>query len=174
MAEATDLFDLAAEWLACLEAAVASTPGGAISETWVSADPPVIDCAPMLSVHTTGDVEAPTNPTGPLQDGQRPTLFAVHFIGLVATVIRCAPVVQENGTAPTTVEKETAANQTMSDLWACLNFTRQMHRKGLLFASPSGKRELFIDPQVVVPSSGGAVGWAIPIRVQLDGYSIGS
>lgn len=171
---ATDLFDLAAEWLACLEAAVASTPGGAIADAWVSSDPPAIDCAPMLAVHTVGVVEAPTSPTGPLVDGQRPKLFAVHFVGLAATVIRCAPTQDQQGRPPTDVAKETAANQTMSDLWACLNWTRQMHRKEELFASPSGKRELFIDPQVVVPSSGGAVGWVIPIRVQLDGYSIGS
>lgn len=168
---ASDIFDLAAEWLAvCSDAC---QPQGAIPDDsiFVSSDPPAMDCAPQLTVHTTGNVEAPTSPQGVIQDGQRARMPTLHFVGLVATIIRCAPVPDNRGNPPGRVEKEAAAAQTSSDLWAIINFTRQAVRANALFVNPhSDRREVFFDPQVVLPSQGGMVGWAVPIRVQLDGY----
>lgn len=171
---ATSLFDLAAEWLTVLEAAVATTPGGAIARAFVSAGPPAFDCCPQLTVHSVGGAEGPTSPAGAIVEGQRPRLPTLHLVGLEATVVRCVDVLGEDGTLPTALSLETTANQTMSDLWAILNFTRRRIQDGTLFASASGKREVYIDPQAVVNTSGGCAGWIVPIRVTLGGYSLSS
>lgn len=172
----TDAFDLCAEYLAACEAAVATAPGGTILRAYVSPGPPPFDCAPQLTVHAGGPAESDTAPLSPpLVIGERTRLQgAVFQMLMTATVIRCAPVIDDNGILPTTTEMEAAAVETISDVWAIWNFCRTEIRDGTLFASPSGRREVFFDPAIPVPIEGGTAGWSIPVRVQLDGYSAGS
>jgi hypothetical protein len=171
---ASDLFDLALEWKAvCLEA-VASTVGGAIAHAFVSPGPPSLDCLPQLSVYPGAPVgEADTSPLSPpLAPGERDRVTgSLHLVNLTCVVVRCIPTLGEGGELPSPSAIEAAARETSEDVWAIWNFTRTRHREGTLFASPSGAREVFLDPAFPIPPGGGAGGWQIPIRVQLGGYS---
>jgi len=169
---ATDLFDLAAEYLAACEAALVGTPGGAIGRAYVSPGAPALDCCPQLTVHAGGNEEAATAPLQPfLSPGQRARVHgSVYLVNLTATVVRCVPVLDDNGKPPSAVALEQAANETNSDVWAIWNHVLSEHRAGALFASPSGRRELLLDAASPLDPSGGCGGWRIPIRVQLGGY----
>lgn len=158
------------------EDAVSTTIGEAINRAYVSNGAPAFDCPPQLTVHAGGPAEADTAPLSPpLAPGQRASVTgAVHLVNITATVIRCAPIVDDRGEAPSASAIETSANEVLQDVWAIWNFTRKKHRANLLFASPSGRRELILDPAISVPTEGGAAGWSIPIRVQLDGYEVSS
>lgn len=172
MGAATDLFGICAEWLAVCEAAVATAPGGAIARAYVSPGPPVLDCAPQLTVHPGGPAEADTFPLQPsLGPAHRDQVSgSVHMIALTAIVVRCVPTLENDGGLPTIASMEAAANEIHGDLWAIWNFTRDRRQDGSLFASPSNRRELFFDAAFPLVPSGGLGGWQIPIRVQLGGY----
>jgi hypothetical protein len=165
-----DLYDLAAEWLAACELAVASAPGGAIAYAFVAPGSPALDCE-LLAVWAGGPIEAETAPLSPpLAPGHRDTVQgAVHLVNLTCCVVRCSPVGDDQGRAPSAAEYEAVARQTMGDVWAIWNFTRQRHRDGSLFAS-GHQREVFLEPAYPLPIQGGLAGWQVPIRVQLDGY----
>jgi len=170
MAGPTDLFNLAAEWLAVCTAAVASAPGGPISYSFVSPGSPPLDC-PMIVVWAGGPVEAATQPlTPPLSPGFRADKYdSYDLVNLLCCVVRCSPVGDDRGNAPSAAEYEAAAQATMGDVWAIWNWTRQRKREGALFPS-THDRELFLEPAYPLPIQGGLAGWQIPIRVQLDGY----
>lgn len=170
MAGPGDLYDLAAEWLVCCEAAVATAYGGAISYAYVSPGPPPLDCEELV-VWAGGPAEANTAPLSPpLAPGFRDTVQgAVHLINLTCTVVRCVPGLNEHGRLPSVAELEDTARQTLGDVWAIWNETRQRHRGGTLFAS-NYARELFLEPAFPIPPDGGFAGWQVPIRVQLNGY----
>jgi hypothetical protein len=139
---ATDLFDAAAELLAACETAVSTTPGGAISRTFVSPGLPALDCCPQLSVHVGGAAEGDTAPLSPpLQPGHRTTLSLVNLVQLTATVVRCTPVWGENEKQPpSAAEIQAAAELTNADLWAIWNVCREQHRAGTLFTAEARDR----------------------------------
>lgn len=168
-----DLFALAAEWLAVCEIAVSTAAGGPIGRAYVSPGPPVLDCAPQLTVHPGGPSEADTFPLQPsLAPGHRSTVQGeVNLISLTAIAVRCIPTLSNDGALPTEASMEAAAAEIHGDLWAIWNVTRSRHHDGSLFPSPSNSRELFFDPAFPIVPSGGIGGWQIPIRVQLGGYS---
>ena len=62
-----------------------------------------------------------------------------------------------------------AARETCADLWAIWNHIATRKRSGDLFP-PQRTRELWLDPAIAVNQQGGACGWAIQVRVRLDGY----
>jgi hypothetical protein len=167
-----DLYDLCSEYLNACGLAVEATVGGAIERAFVSAGPPVIDCIPQLSVHPGAASEGDTAPLSPpLQAGHRDRQGgAVHLVSMTCLVIRCAATTEDNS-PPELADLERAARETAEDLWAIWNLVRAHHRDGTLFSSPSGSRELFLDPAFPLPPGGLAVGWQIPIRVALGGYT---
>lgn len=170
MAGPGDLYDLAAEWLAVCVDAVATAPGGPISYAFVSPGSPPLDCE-MLAVWAGGPIEAETEPLRPpLSPGFRIEKYgAVHLVNLLCCVVRCSPVGDERGNAPTIAQYQATAAETLGDVWAIWNWTRQRKRDGTLFPS-AHDRELFLEPAYPLPIQGGLAGWQIPIRVQLDGY----
>src|SRR5665811_316733 len=99
MGAATDLFDLAKEYLQACEAAVATTPGGPIARSFVSPGLPAWDCCPQLSVHVGGPVIGDTMPLAPpLQPGHRfEDTGTVNLVALTATVLRCSPTFTAGG-----------------------------------------------------------------------------
>lgn len=171
MAAASDLYDLAAEWLTACGDAVASAAGGPIPYAFVAPGMPPLDCE-LLAIWAGGPAEAETAPlTPPLAPGFRTTVQgAVHLVNITCCVVRCSPVGDDRGNPPTPVQYDAAAQETMGDVWAIWNTTRKRHAAGTLFASEHC-RELFLDPAYALPIVGGLAGWQIPIRVQLDGYA---
>ncbi len=173
MAAVTDLYTLAEEYLAACEQAVATAPGGAISRTYISPGVPSIDCPPELSVFVGGPSEAVTKPLSPpLQLGHRDDVTGkVNLINLTCVVSRCMPTVKAGGQFPDAAEIDAVAKLTCGDVWAIWNVVAAFYRAKLIFTRPDGEtRVLFFDPAAPLAISGGAGGWLIPIRVELDGY----
>jgi hypothetical protein len=173
MAGPTDLYDLCSEYLDLCADAVATTPGGTIARQFVSPGAPAWDCPPQLSVHAGGAYQAETEPFRPvLQPGFRSEVPGhVPLVVLTATVLRCTPVVREDGTAPSVAALDASAAETLADLWAIWHTLHARHRAGTVFLSPLGQqRAMLVDPAVSLLTQGGAAGWQIGVRVALDGY----
>lgn len=163
-----DLFDLCEEYLeACVSALGSDVP----DRRFVNYGPPAWDCPEQLTVHAGGPVVADTLPLQPsLEPAHRAAVQGmVNMVSLTATILRCVPMIEEDGDAPSPQDIEVASRQTCSDVWAIWNWLVSKKADGTLFP-PRESRELFIDPAVAVNPQGGAAGWQITVRVQLDGY----
>lgn len=165
-----DLYDLCVEYLTACLAALADTPAGPPSRFYISPGPPAWDCCDQLTVHTGGLVVADTFPLQPmLAPGHRvQNQGRVNLVYLVATILRCAPTLGENGELPDVAAFNTAARQTNADLWAIWNHLTRAKRDGTLFQPD--QVEVFFDPAVALNQQGGCAGWAIQLRVSLEGY----
>jgi hypothetical protein len=177
MADATDLYNLAAEYLQACSDALAISPGGQIQYKTVYPGQPSFDCrTDSLYVHVGGPAISDTYPLQPpLQPMQRIAYgTVVDQVSLTATVLRCVPVIEQQGQVPQLpllVKIDEAAQITLGDLWAIWNWLLHKHRDGVLFQTPSRRREFVFDPAVSVRAQGGVAGWQIQIRVQLGGFS---
>lgn len=179
-----DLYAAAQELLAACVVALEDSPGGPIMDASTAIWPglPSYDCVPALYVHAGGPSVADTYPLQPpLQPAQRMvTTGMVLLAQFTITVLRCVPVLEQDGQTialPSPAELGAAAEEVYGDLWAIWNYLIFAHRPvsqgglGTLFQTPSGRREFQFDPAIPVPTSGGAGGWEVPVRVQLGGYT---
>lgn len=159
----TELFDL------CV-VALADTPDGAPECRHLTPGPPSWDVVPSLFVWAGGPAVADTFPLQPaLAPAHRVTTMGqVDLVSITATILRCAPMLTDDGGLPSDQEFTDTTRQTSADLWAIWNHIKQAKRTGQLFGPP--ERELFMDPAVAVAQQGGACGWNITLRTQLDGY----
>jgi hypothetical protein len=172
----TDLYDAAVTLLAAASEAVEDTPGGAITYQAIWPGAPSYDCVPALFVHAGGLAVADTYPLQPpLQPMQRIVDGGlVELLELRITVLRCVPVIdqaQQSIVLPSPALINASSQEVFADLWAIWNHLKNLHRAGLLFQSPSGRREFAFDPVIPIRTSGGAGGWEIPVRFQLPGYN---
>lgn len=151
-------------------AALADTPGGQPECAYVAEGPPAWDVCPCLTVYAGGPQVADTFPLQPsLNPTHRVALWGeVDMVTLTATILRCSPVIGDDGLLPTPAAHAAAAQQTSADLWAIWNHLKQAHRDETLF--PPKRREFALDPAVAVNPQGGCAGWQISLRVRLDGY----
>ena len=171
-----DLYALAEEFRDACALALDGTPGGRPDYIAITQGAPAFDCFPSLYVYVgqvgVGDTY-PLQP--PLQPMQRlSTTGQVDLVSLVAVVLRCAALPQQQGEnllAPSPAEVSAVARECYADLWAVWNSLKNQFRAGTLFPSLSNRREFAFDAALSVPTSGGAAGWMIPVRVQLGGYS---
>ena len=177
VAAADDLYDAAVTLLAAASDALAQeAPGGPIALEAIWLGRPSYDCVPMLAVHCGGAAVGDTYPLQPpLQPMQRQAYGdMVDLVSLTITVLRCVPTISQNQQGqllPNPTAISASAKEGYGDLWAIWNHLKNEHRAGVLFQTPSGRREFIFDPAVPVLTSGGAGGWEIPIRVQLGGYN---
>lgn len=169
---AAGLYDLCREFLeACAEACTIA-PAGAIDRAYVSPGMPAFDCCPQLTVHAGGPQQADTAPLAPpLQPGHREqTTQALILVQMTATVIRCSPTLELDGspTMPDPALLDASAAETLGDVWTIWNHLATLKRTDALWGPKT--REVFFDAAIPVMTSGGCAGWQIPVRVQLDGY----
>jgi hypothetical protein len=167
-----DLYAAMEEYRDVLLRALEDTPEGAPGYYYICAGPPSWDAFPALIVYAGGPQVADTLPLQPqLAPGHRTATYGeVDLAVMTAVVLRCAVVLgdEESISPPTREQHEAAALQTSCDLWAALNHLKTAKRNGTLFAPK--EREFFLDPPIAVNQEGGAAGWQITIRTQLDGY----
>lgn len=163
---------LCQEYLDACIAALAVTTDGAPTRAFVSPGPPSWDCCPQLSVHAGGPVIADTAPLTPslatahrVADG-----LQLNMVLMTATVLRCAPDLDEQAEFPDPSEITAVAAQTNQDVWAIWNYLSDA--KKALAIWPPKEREFSFDPAIAQAQEGGCCGWEIPIRVQLSGYKI--
>lgn len=168
---ATDLYALCSELLDACVVALDTTPEGAPDCRYISPGPPSWDTCPCLVVYASGPAVADTFPLQPmLAPGHRPqTQGLVILAGLVVTILRCAPMIDDAGTLPQPAEISATALTTTSDVWAIWNHLLRQKRSAALFAPR--EREMFMDPGVAVIQQGGCCGWQIGLRVALGGYT---
>jgi len=168
-----DLYLLCAELLDASSSALALSRGGTPSRAYVSPGPPAFDCVAggQLTVHAGGPIIAETLPLQPpLQPAHRVELgLQLNLVQMTVTVIRCAVLPQgQTQRLPDTGLLSQVAAITMADVWAIWNWVATHKRNQTLF--PPKERELYMDPAYVLQTQGGAAGWQIPFRVQLNGF----
>lgn len=170
-----DLYLLCEELLDAAASAVALARGGAIDRTFVSAGSPAFDCINQLTVHAGGPVIGDTLPLQPpLQPMHRIEMgMQVNLVQMTVTVIRCAAAVSgQSNVLPSKLALGHVAAITMADVWAIWNWISTHKRAQTLFG-PS-RREVALDPAYAIQTQGGAAGWQVPVRVQLDGFIAGT
>lgn len=173
MSGPSDLQDVAKEYLAACQAALATTDNDELVRAYVSPGVPPWDCS-QIAVYVGSAIEADTAPLmPPLQPAHRVgDGRMLNMVTLTAVVIRCCvPVPTGEGPNilyPGAAEMQAVSDMTNADLWAIWNHLGQMKRAGTLF--PPVRREFIFDPAVPVGTSGGCAGWQVQARVELGGY----
>lgn len=165
----TGLYELCEEYLEACKQALELAPGGAIERAFVSPGMPAFDCPEQLTVHAGGPSPGDTLPMSPPLQPARRIVDGdlLNMVAMTATVLRCAPGIR--GTrAPTPKELADTAQKTLGDVWSIWNHIATLKRDDKLWAPKT--REVIFDPAVAVLIEGGAAGWQLQIRVQLDGY----
>jgi hypothetical protein len=166
------LTDYANQILEVAGLAVATTSGGAISRAFVSTNRPALDCCPQLTVDLRQLLIEQTSPNTPVPAaGQRVKLRIVYVAGYVITVVRCSSIadVAQDGLPRMSSIAQVAA-WTTEDLWATWNALREAWNDGSGFLDGDCK-DFYLDPPTPVSQEGGCVGWEIPVRVWVDGYT---
>lgn len=171
-----DLYGAAERLLSLTANAVATTPGGPIDYQAIVQGLPVFDCPPAIYVSAGAVQIADTSPLGPtLQPMQRIVQTGVLDLPVFTiTVIRCVEaVILHEGQSlilPSAAAVSSDAYVCYADVWAVWNALIHAHRDGTLFQSPSRRREFAVDQAIPVRTEGGAGGWLLQVRFQLDGY----
>lgn len=165
-----DLQALAQEYLDACVTALSDTPLGAPDRSFVSPGPPSWDCCPQLSVHVGGPVVADTLPLQPtLAPSHRVARgIEVNVVLLTATILRCDPTLDDEGSFPDAAELTATAAQTNADLWAIWQYVKAAKRENILWGPK--EREFGFEPAIPQKQEGGCCGWEIPVRVMLPGY----
>jgi hypothetical protein len=172
---ADSLFAIAQELLAKSAAILAATPAGAPANQYVAHGPPAYDCPDSLIVNT-GTIgygpfaRGPSTGTAAID----PKSFVVPVVPLTVTALRCVnqQAMPSGGVAirPAKITAVQADAQVVyRDGWSLWCGLRKATRENTLFA---GFPCRFYDMSGALPVSpeGGALGWAIDVVVQLDGF----
>lgn len=173
MGAATDLNDLALETLAVCEAALATLAAGAPARSYVAHGIPAIDCEQLtVSVYTVP--QADTSPRAlPLDRAHKARYGALNLVFLTVQLVRCYPPATQHGRqtnlAPSVADLMAFAATINQDGWQLWNGLATAKRQGA-FAGIC--REFTLDPLLPIQPQGGFAGWAIPIEVQLDGFTV--
>jgi hypothetical protein len=166
--DATDLHELALEFLSACEDALDTIPnsapgyGGSPARSFVSPGTPAIDCCDQLAV-SVGPI------TQSAQDTRLPASAKAAWINhvvLLATISRCVPV-WDGQTPPTPAAQQDAAAQINYDKWALWNHLHFLVNEGLLFSRCGDVVWVGLTP---LTPSGGCGGSLLTVRVSLDGY----
>lgn len=172
---AGDLYAVAKTLLDAAAAALEDSPGGPLVHAAAWPGAPAFDCPEALYVYLGGPSVADTYPLQPpLQPMQRSVVTGqVDLVLYTIQVTRCVPVIEQDGQniiLPPEASVEAASRICYGDAWAIWNYLTHAHREGLLFQTPSGRREFDIQPVTPLATSGGIGGFVIPCRVQVPGY----
>lgn len=167
MADATTLYDMAAELLATAAAGVATTPSGVPSRQYVSIAAPAYDCE-QLTVHYAIAVKAPFNSAAG-GGFHRLAGGSVNIVQFDTTLIRCVPVMDGSTKPPTPAALEAAAEVNATDAWTLWSWLQSRLRDGSLWALwPCG--ELALGPLVPVNPQGGYAGVVVSLQARVDGF----
>lgn len=168
-----DLYILAQEFLTAAVEALDTIPtfapglGGAPARSFVSPGLPAFDCCDpgQLTVHVTGVTDSATGPSN--FTGRSASTMKVNTVGLVATAVRCVPVITDSGILPSMADMEAAAEQIDADGWALWNHIYNLLRADQLFTLCG---EVFWDGLRSINPQGGCGGFTLNLRVELSGY----
>lgn len=165
------LYEALEEFYAVCKTALASTDGGLPDCNYIAAGPPAWDSCPCLIVWAGGPAVGNTFPLQPaLAPMHRVQLERqVNLVPMTAISLRCQPLIDEHGHLPSPEEHAAAARLVLEDAWALWNHLRAAKSAGTLFAPK--EREFSLEPGVAYNPQGAAVGAAITVQTQIDGYT---
>lgn len=167
MADATTLYDMAAELLAAAAAALATTASGAPGRQYVSISSPAYDCE-QLTVHYAIADKAPFNPAAGAGH-HRLAGGSVNLVGFDVTVLRCVPVLDGSTNPPSPAELEAAALVHGVDGWTLWNYLQSRLRDDSLWGLwPCG--ELQMSPMLPINPQGGFAGTVLRLSARVDGF----
>lgn len=171
MGGVSDLYDALVEFFGVCKTALAETASGCPECAYISPGPPAWDSCPCLIVYSGGPTVGDTFPLQPaLAPLHRIQLERqVNLVALTAIALRCQPIIDEGGRLPSPDEQAAAAREVLEDAWALWNHLRAAKTAGTLFAPR--EREFELTPGIAYNPQGEAVGAAITVRTQLDGYT---
>lgn len=166
-----DLYLALEEFFEVCKTALAATDAGLPECRYLAAGPPAWDACPCLIGYAGGPAVGDTFPLQPaLAPMHRIQLERqVNLVPLTAIALRCQPEIDDNGTLPTPQEQAAAAKTVLQDVWALWNHLRAAKSSAALFAPK--EREFSLEPGIAYNPQGAAVGAAITVRTQLDGYT---
>ena len=173
MADASDLFLLAAEVLDVATAALDLLPAQAPDRRYVGHGLPALDCE-QLVVSTYAVPEASTAPQAAALDRSfRFKYGSVINPLLVVSVVRCYPVVTLNSKQvpifPDPAAIEAASALIYADGWQLWNGIISAKREGAFDGLCKGMAR---EPMLPIQPSGGYAGWTMPLDFELDGFTV--
>lgn len=174
MTDASSVYALAVELLTASQQIIAATPGGPLTNAYISHGPPAYDCPDMLTVHVGVLQYAPQirrqAPTAPPQPD--PKMPVVLVVPLTITALRCAHAVPDGSlelALPTGDATASDAEKVYADGWSLMNGIRKKILNGSLFPGHPCRIWDFDNVTPVAPE-GGALGWMMNLYVALDGF----
>lgn len=163
------LTEYAQDVLGVAETSLALTEEGTPLRSYISPAAPTLDCCPMLAVHVSSLIEAPTSPfTSSEVTARRMDFGTLILASYVITAVRCAPVPDQHGNAPTIEEIEAVSVMVQQDGWALRNGFQDALVSGDIFDGCLGAH---LDEGIPIEEQGGCVGWLFTIRASIPGYA---
>ncbi len=170
----SSLYDLAAEYLAVIVSAMATTAAGAPDRAWVSPGQPAweTECA-QACVFIPALTEEGTAPLGPpMQLGLRHKGNRVNLVTMAGFAVRCAEVSEGNAQLyqpPFDASLSGQGRAVYEDGWAIWNALTALLKQDLVFGGPCG--DVHFDLGLPLVPQGAVIGWQQTIRVELNGYT---
>jgi hypothetical protein len=171
---ADDVWAVCGEVLQAALVGLATLPAGAPGRNFVGYVQPAADCdcaeGGQITCFPTAIRESSTRTAGGTEGGHH-VVYAntVLEVALTLQIIRCVPVVTDQGGAPTPAAIDAAAMTIHSDAWFLWCWLRAEKRNERLLAGRC--REIWFDAMTPEPVQGGCAGWNLNLRTQLDGYT---
>ena len=160
----TTLTDLADLLLATAGACLEDTTAGAPTVQYISPHPPSYDC-PSLIVSVAALSDESTSPLSPIAATGYRTLYGrMTLATLVITVLRCAPMPQQDGSV-LTADIEAAAVATEEDGWVLWNCVDCAIRNGVFLDMCT---TVHFDRAIAIREQGGLVGWEMWLRCEIN------
>lgn len=170
---ADDVWAVCGEVLQAALVGLASLPAGAPGRNFVGYVQPAADCdcpSGQITCFPTSIRESTTRTAGGTEGGHHVALNNVVVeVAMTLQILRCVPIVQDDGSAPSAPAIDAAAMQIHTDAWFLWCWLRAEKRNGNLLAGLC--REIWFDAMTPEPVSGGCAGWNLNLRTQLDGYT---
>lgn len=170
MAAQGDLYAMSDELLVRANAALATTPAGAIARALVSIGEPAFDCCPQLSVHwPLVDKDTGSPNAAPFDRMHRLRGGSLNLVTVALTSIRCVPGPREDGQPPSAALLSASAAEVFADGWAMWNVLQRDLKDGLLWEGfPC--REITLGPMLPIAPQGNCAGIRLTLSTSLGGY----
>lgn len=165
MTDVNGLYEFSQLTLTTAVTCLDTTDAGAPELQYVSPAAPAFDCCPAVIVHAAFLGEENTSPLSSTDTGHRASFGRLNLVSIVVSALRCAPVVQKDGSV-LTAEIQAVAQMVQQDAWALWCGFYHAVKNGTFKGTCE---DVHFDRGISIPEQGGCVGWRFDLRVQLDG-----
>jgi hypothetical protein len=153
-----------AEALDTIPVLVAPELDGAPERAYVNSGIPAADCPDQLVVWAAAVRELPRGGTS---TEEQSAAFWVNAVEFHVQILRCLPVPGSAKKIVPATALQAKARQTNADAWALWNHLHNLRAANLFFTECEIVRW---DNLIAIEPAGGAGGWELVFRAQLDGY----